>query len=163
MFHDSETSSAITTQGASLVATSGNRPHLLRTDVESIRILPRLYDQYSDEVTAGAQHLTASWSTTTEAIRPVNLKFCIDPEYLESPVTLGLIPDVEDHDTPTNWALRSYLDYRFQAPQESMSLDTLENVVDRDLRMDITDTSARSPMEFVLVSHHALFRSNGIG
>ena len=89
MSQDSSPSPVISTQGASFVTASVNRPRLLRADaesVESVRVFLRLYNQYSNEVTARAEQLTVHGATSSEAIRP--LKFCVDPEYLESVITL---------------------------------------------------------------------------
>ena len=75
----SSSSPAISTQGASFVTASVNHPRFLRTDSESVRVFLRLYDQYSNEVTPRAEQLTVQGATSSESIRPVNLKFCVDP------------------------------------------------------------------------------------
>ena len=86
--HSSDVSPSVSTHGASFVATSVNHPKLLRSDGESICVFLRLYDQYANEVKGRAQKLTATESSSTEAIRPFNLKFCVDPEYIESALLL---------------------------------------------------------------------------
>ena len=51
---------------ARLSITLVSHPLLLRTDAESVRVLLRLYDQYSTEFIGRAQQLAASSAITTE-------------------------------------------------------------------------------------------------
>ena len=69
--------------GSNFVATSVSHPRLLRVDAESIRMFLRLNEQYKRKVESRAQQLIVGW-ITTETVRPVNLKFCVDPEITES-------------------------------------------------------------------------------
>lgn len=77
------------------VAFSVNHPLLLSTTPRSIRIFLRHYDQYVKEVTTRALQLTMVDSTTIEPVRPVNLLYCVDAEWLESTVDLEYIPEVK--------------------------------------------------------------------
>ena len=149
-----------TPEASPFLAMSVNHPRLVRTDAESIRVFLRLYDQYSKEVTARVEQLTVS-PATTEAVRPVNLKYCVDPEYLESAIDLGLIEDVENDDL-TDIHLRKYLEGKAEESRETVSLEVLDEIVNRELRMNIRDKNARSRMESLFVTYHALLRRNGL-
>lgn len=61
-------------------------------------------------------------SLTTEAIQPVHLKFCVDAEYLESRIAMGLIKDVSNYDLLTNTLVREYLDKRSEKYSTTVSL-----------------------------------------
>lgn len=152
----------VSTQGASFVTTSVNPPKLIRTDAESIRVFLRLYDQYSKEVTARAQQLTIQGTTTTEAIRPVNLKYCVDPEYLESALALGFIKDISDYDALTDQVLRACLDEKAQESKEDLTLEALDNIFTSELVMDICDKNSKSRMETLFLSYYKMLRRNGI-
>lgn len=43
-------------------------------------------------------------------VRPIDLKFCIDVEYLESALPLGFIKDAESYSSLADDILREYLD-----------------------------------------------------
>lgn len=157
----SETS-GVTTQGASFVATSVNHPRLVRTDPDSIRIFLRLYDQYEREVTARAAQVTGADAATTEAVRPVSLKFCVDPEFLESAIALDLIPDASSYNDLTDTVLRKHLEAEAIDSKEALSLDALDEIVNRELRMDMANPNSRSRMQTLFVSYHKLLRRHGI-
>lgn len=46
---------------------------------------------------------------------------------------------------------------------ESVALETLDGLVERDLRMDMNDKNARSRMQWSFVTYHKLLRCNGLG
>ena len=85
---------AVVMQQAATVTASVNHPRLHRTDPESIRTFLKLYDQHKEEVLSGAEQITGACTTTNEAARPINIKYCVDPDWLESLITLGFIDDV---------------------------------------------------------------------
>ena len=157
----SSSSPAISTQGASFVTASVNHPRLLRTDSESVRVFLPLYDQYSNEVTARAEQLTVHGATSSEAIRPVNLKFCVDPAYLESAIALGFI-EADDYDSLTDSVLRVHLEGKDKESEDSVTLEALDDIFERELKMDMKDTNTRSRIETLFVSYHSILRHNGI-
>ncbi len=61
------------------LATTIYHAALLKFDAESIRVFFRLYDQYEKEVRARGLQLS-DHLTAVDTVRPVNLKFCVDPE-----------------------------------------------------------------------------------
>lgn len=64
----------------SLIATRVNKPLLKDIYAESIGILLRPYIQYCNEATERAHQLNIEGYATTEHLRPVQLKFCVDAE-----------------------------------------------------------------------------------
>lgn len=64
---------------------SVNHPKLVNSDSQSIRIFLLRYYQHVNELTVQAQKLvTSPEAITTEPIKAVKLKFCVDTEWLES-------------------------------------------------------------------------------
>jgi len=154
--------SAYTTRSTAHVTTTVDHPRLEKTDAESIRIFLRLYDQYCNEVTARARQLSTDQGVSTEAVRPVNIMFCVDPEFLESATVLGFIDGADTVEDLTDEMLRDYLDDQAQEAEETVSLATLGTIVDEELRMDMSDRSARSRMQGLFMSYHKLLRRHGL-
>ena len=74
-----------------------NHPRLLTLDPASIRVFLRDYDAYSRTVQARAKQLTSSSeepTITTEAVKAVDLKYCVDTQLLTSTISLGFIPTI---------------------------------------------------------------------
>lgn len=90
-------SAATTSVKAEEVSTSLDDPHLLETYPESARTFLLRYNHYSTTVLARSKQITTD-SLSTEAIKPVDLKFCVDPEFLESSIALGFIPNAVDYE-----------------------------------------------------------------
>ena len=156
-----EPQKAVTTQGTSFVATSVSHLWLLQTDSESVRVFLRLYDQYCKEVLSRPAQRTATGSISTEAVQPVNIKYCVDPEYLESAIALGFI-EATSYDELSEIDLREHLDQKAQESQETITLETLDEIVDINLRMNKKDKNSKSRMESLFVSYHSLLRRNGL-
>ena len=156
-----ELKKAVTTQGASFVATSLSHPRLLQTDSESVRVFLQLYDQYCKEVLSCAAQLTATVSISTEAVRPVNTKYWVDPEYFESAIALGFI-EATSYDELSETDLREHLDQNAQESLETITLETLDEIVDINLRMNMKDKNSKSRIESLFVSHHSPLRRKGL-
>jgi len=154
--------SAFPTRSAAHVTTTVDHPRLEKNDAESIRIFLRLYDQYCNEITARARQITTDQAISTEAVRPVNIKFCVDPEFLEFATVLGFIDGADTVEDLTDEMLRDYLDEQAQESQETVSLTTLDTIVEEELHMDMSDRSARSRMQGLLISCHKLLRRHGL-
>jgi len=149
---DEVSHASVAASTAPSVTTLVSHPRLLRTDADSIRVFLRLYDQYCCEVVARVQKITQSGTVMTESVRPVNLKYCVDPEYLESVIALGFLKDVDDYESLSDETLRSYLDDKAKQCEEAATLDSLEKVVGAELQMYMTDPDARSRMECLLAA-----------
>lgn len=133
--------SAVTTQSAQQVSVSVNHPKLNEADPESIRIFLNLYDQYVNEIKARAMQIADS-DVTTEAVRPVDLRFCVNIEYLKSTIALGLINDVESYDGLTNETLRHYLENEANESHKNVTLERLDSIIKKELRMNMRNNDA---------------------
>lgn len=82
---------------------------LLNNDGELIGVFFCKLDQYANEVHSRA-HQLGTESSTTEPVRPVDMKFCIDADCLESTIALGFIDKVSTHDYLTDAEVRTFLE-----------------------------------------------------
>lgn len=83
-----------------------NHPKIARSDSESSRRLPHPYYQYVYEIVAKGKQLEVS-VVGIEELRPVDVKFSVDTEFLKSTVALNLTPHAESYEELTYEALRS--------------------------------------------------------
>lgn len=78
-------------QGTRIVATAVENPRLTKTDAASIQSFLRDYDQYSREIIERAKRLVGDQVTSTETSKPVQVRSCVNAEWLESVVDLCFI------------------------------------------------------------------------
>lgn len=151
---------------AAHVSLSVDHPRLLSTDAESIRTFLRRYDQYYNTVLSRARQLPTSSSSagtsTLEAVRPVDLKFCVDVEFLTSSIALGFIPDADDFNTVTDEQVRDFLDSRATESKETVTLNGLNDIVQRELRTDMRNKNAKARMQDLFVSYHMILLRHGL-
>ena len=76
-------SSTPAANSSKFVATSVDHPRVTEADASSIRVFLRAYDQYATELKERARQVVSEDSLSTEVVKPVNLKFCVDAEWLE--------------------------------------------------------------------------------
>lgn len=79
---------ASSSQDSPVVATAIDHPRLTKTEPSSIRSFLREYDQYTHEITARAQQLVNTAVVSTDVARPIQLKYCVPSEWLESVIDL---------------------------------------------------------------------------
>jgi len=135
-----------------------NHPTLRKHDSESIRIFLRRYDQYCTEIAERA----AQFGDDTVSARPVQLKFCVDSEYLASAISLGFISGATSLEDLTDAVLRTYLDTKSGASKETVTLSKLDRIVEKQLSMNMSDPSATSRMQGLFISYTTLLRKNGL-
>ena len=136
---------------------------LLRFDVESVRVFLRLYDAYKNEIRARAEQLVLEVApSTAEIARPVNLKYCVEQEYLHTAALLGRIPDVSSYDALTDDQLRLFLEQKAKESSDTITLSMLDKIVHESLRMNMNDNNANSRMEALFVSYVILLRRHGL-
>lgn len=84
---------------------------------------------------ARAKKLTAGSTTsvTTEAMEPVDLKFCVDAQYLPTVITLGFIPEATAYQDLDGKILRAYLDGEVKESKEIIIIDYLDDIVQKDI------------------------------
>lgn len=100
---DTKTSNITKTivQSALSVSVRADHPKLVRSGSESACRFLNSYDQHAYEVIARARQLGTN-VVVLEASRPVGLKFCVDIEYINFTITLGLIHSVSSYEDLTN-------------------------------------------------------------
>lgn len=154
--------SSYPTSSAKFLATSIDHPRLTKTDSTSIRSFLRAYDQYVTEIAERSKQLTAASTITTEAISPVNLKFCVDAEWIDSLIALGFIESISTVEELTDALLRDYLNGEAQESKEVMNLHSLDDIVKKELRTDMSDSNAKSRMRNLFVSYRAILKRHGV-
>ena len=152
----------VTYHEPNFVSTSIGHPRLVRTDSASIRKFLGLYDQYCKEITTRALQLAVVDATNTEPVRPVNLTYCVDPEWLRSIVDLNLIPDLTDYEMVTDEILRTFLEERSRTTTTTISLSAVNSIIDKELKMDMADTSDPLRMENLFTSYLSILRRHGL-
>ena len=133
-------------------------PRLGEHDAESIRTFLRLYDQYVSEVKAKCEES----GNFNLSCKPVNLAYCLDPDYLDSAVELGFIPNATSMEELTEETLRKFLENKAVESKETITLSSLDALVKRQLRMNTKDPSAESRMQSLFISYRSLLRQNGL-
>lgn len=119
-------------------------------DPENIRVLLRRYDQYYHEVTARARQLSPD-ASSSEPVRPVNLSFCVDPEYLYSAIALGFIERAETNEDPTDSLLRTHLESLSTESTDTVTLEALTDIVEKEMAMDISVGSSKVRIRSLVV------------
>ena len=144
---------------------SVNHPQLHSIDPTAIREFLSNYDSYSRTVIARAkQHQLDNQSkpSTTEITLPVNLKFCVNTQIILSAIELNFIPDVESYDELSDDDLRAYLEQRSVESKEVVNMESLDAIVSRDLRMNMTTRNARARMESLFIAYHGILSRQGV-
>lgn len=144
------------------VATAIDHPRLIKADAASIRSFLLAYDAYVREVTERARQLTGPDFTSTELTTPVRLQFCVDQEWLESIIDLGLITGVDTFSALSDSTLREYLSLKAEESREVITMEKLDKLVQDELHINMADKDARSRMESLFVSYQSLLRRNGL-
>lgn len=114
--------SATTAYKSKFVPTTVDHPRITVADASSIHFFLSIYDQYVSELQERARELVTQDAVTTEIVNPVNIKFCLGAECLESTVTLGFIDCVTSVDRLTNCRLRKYLDGQAEESKKVVKL-----------------------------------------
>lgn len=78
-------------QPASSISITINHLKLARLDSESVRQFLNTYNQHVSKFIASVKQLKAK-VFSLEFLRPVHMEICVDVEFLQSTITLSLIP-----------------------------------------------------------------------
>lgn len=138
-----------------------DHPRLAKTDPASVRVFLRKYDQYCHTVVSRAKQLTTS-ATITEAVLPMELKYCVDTQHFVSLIELGFVPDVTSFDTMSNQTLRAYLDTISAESKNAVTMDSLDDLVRNELVMDMSNGNAKSRMQTLFADYHSLLAKQGV-
>lgn len=135
-------------------------PRLLETDADYIQTFLRKYDQYCYEVSSRARQI--SGTDAAEPVSPVEIKFCVDVDFLGSSIDLGFIDGADSYDTITSDLVRSFLESRAKESKEIITLKKLDKIVAEELRMNMWNTDATARMQDLFSQYHTILRRNGL-
>lgn len=154
----------ITSQQAPHVVVLVNHPCLLKTVPGSIRKFLQNYDQYARTEIARAKKLHLSISSTmfTDAVKPVDLKFCVDEHYLILAIALDFIKKVESFEALTNERLRTYLAEEAEESKNAVIIESLDALVEKELNINMENKNARFCMQGLFVDYHSLLANQGL-
>lgn len=106
--------------------------------------------------------LTGGDITMTDVARPGQLKLCVNSERLESAIDLAFIEKLMKYKDLTDNQLRIYLNSKVESPKDIVTINTLDMMVEDDLRMDINDKDKTSQIGSVIISKKLLLQRNGL-
>lgn len=161
----SETGDSASASSASMViykiapiSITVDHPRLLETDGESICVLLRKYYQYANMVKNHARQQVSATSTT-EPVRPVDFKSCVDVDFLESMIALGFIAEVNSYDELTDTKLCVFLEERAKKANDVVTIDMLDKIVQSAVRTNMKNSNAKACMQELFSFYH----TNGLG
>lgn len=64
------------------------------------------------------------------AVKPVDLKFCVEMQYLTLALTLGFFKNFESFEALTNECLRTYLDEAAKESKIAITIESLDTLVE---------------------------------
>lgn len=148
--------------GLNFILSSVDHPRLTKTEALFIRVFLYAYNQYATEVKEHAKQPTANDIVSTEISRPVNLKFCVDSEWVKSLIALKLLDDGLMYDDLNDERLQKYLDDRSIKSKEVVNLKVLYDLVAKNLRINVADLNSQSRIKNLFVSYHRILYRNGL-
>lgn len=98
----------------------------------------------------------------SEASPPVDLEFCVDREYQKFTIALGLISSVSLSEELTDTALRPYLDEISTESRRTVTLSSLEILVQQKKPTVMKNINASSCMRKIFIDYYSLLRQQGI-
>lgn len=94
--------------------------------------------------------------------RPVELRFCMDVEYLEPVIDLGFIDGVAPYEDLDSTALRKYVDKTAEKYKQEVTLEALDTIIRKQLHMDMKDRNAKSRMHSIFKNFVTTMLRNGL-
>ena len=92
----------------------------------------------------------------------MELKHCVDSQYLHSMIALGFISDVKSYEDLSSERLREFLDNRAIQSKKSITIAGLYILVSLELIMKMANRDAEAHMEGLFVSYHSLFSNHAV-
>lgn len=135
------TPSSVTVKYAEIGICFGHA-RLASTEHETIFSFLRKYDQYSFMLIARASQLTTR-TLTTETIKPDDVKFCVDCEFLESNIAQGFIYEVKTYEELPNSKVWEFLEDRCKESKETITVRQLDKTVKLKLRTNMQNKMRR--------------------
>jgi len=150
---------------------SRSEPFLDRMDPDSIRVFLEKYDDYCRKLNALASPHARNGTLSTEPARPLGMVYCVNSDQLQSAIELHLIGGCNNVKELTDEKLRSYFNSIVEQTSTVVSAhnlgevsqqQALEELIEKDVRMDMTVKSAESRMTLVFLDYRSLLRREGM-
>lgn len=90
----------------------------------------------------------------TEPMKPVDLTFCVDVEFLESSIALRFIGDAISYKKHTDTQVRKFFEGRTNDSKEVVTLEALDKIVKDELRTNMKNNDAKARMQDVFANYH---------
>ncbi len=126
------------------------------------------YDPYVREIIERHEQRVSTNDAdgSVEPPKPVSLKFCVDACSLQAAIVMGIIKDrngcrIESLDSLTDSDLRSFFESKAKASKDNVTVQMLDKLVEKSLRMDMRDKCPMSPMENLFVNYFVLLKRHG--
>lgn len=145
---------------AAAIGVSLDHPGLVHTDPGSIRAFLIKHDQYNHAVLACARQLTYG-SLTTEAVTPIDLKYCVDVEFLQANIGLGFL-EANPHDDLTDDFERAFLEEGGGESKEHINIYQLNKMLAAHLCTNMRNNNAAARMKDLFKSYYALHTRHGL-
>lgn len=147
----SKSTSTSTVRKAKIFFRAVEHPFLKATSAASIRTFLRAFDQYAREVQERAHQVFDS-ELSSEAVIPVHLKFCFDSKWIELLIDLEFLKEVSSYNGLMDDILRKYLEKKSQKSKELVTLDIQDDLVQKKLRINMSNTAAKSRVENLFIA-----------
>lgn len=90
-----------------------------------------------------------------EEVKPVDLKFCVNAQYLTSAIELGFINNSELFEALPNARLCTYLDEQVEELEIAITVKNLDALVENELHMNMENRNTRSRIQGLFVDYHS--------
>lgn len=95
-------------------------------------------------------------------MRPVDLKYCIEVDYLESTIELGFIPNAKSFKTITDAKISSFFEGLANESKKVATLAKRDKMVSDELRTDMKNNDATTRMQDLFSKYHDILRMNSL-
>lgn len=95
-------------------------------------------------------------------MRPVDLKFCVDVDFLEPSIDVGFIDNIASFAETTHTQICTFLELLAKASREGVILSRLDNIVADELQTNMNNAYATERMQDLSAQYHTILRINGL-
>lgn len=92
----------------------------------------------------------------------MELKYCVGAQHFKLCIKLGFIENVTSFKDMTNEQLRKYLDKEANGLEDAVTLESLNNLVEKKVMMHMDIRNSRSRMQSLFANCHSLLSRNGV-
>lgn len=156
-----EATTSTFTQPPVHVFVSVEHPKLSKTDTKGVDSFLSVYAQQVIYVQARVRQV-GSGATGDKASRLVELKVCVDIEYIKYTMSFGLISSTYPIDDLSDAVRRTYVDFEALESRFAVTLPALDGIGKRELKMDMKKSNASSRVKNLFVENQRLLRHDGL-